>query len=79
LDFHTVAKGRRELIGGNIHAKGVREKGDDKRPWKKSPKIVSEIRERFAQKELPIISVDTKKKAIPYGIKGQNMGSTLEI
>lgn len=27
LDSHTVAKGRRELIGGQIHTKGVREKG----------------------------------------------------
>jgi hypothetical protein len=43
LDSHTVAKGRRELIGGQIHAKSVREKGGgrksaEKKSQKSSPK-----------------------------------------
>ena len=43
LDSHTVAKGRRELISGRIHTKGVRGKGGgrksaEKKSQKSSPK-----------------------------------------
>ena len=35
LDSHTIARGRRELLGGNIQTKGVREKGGGRKPVEK--------------------------------------------
>ena len=39
LDSHTIAKGRREILGGNIQTESVREKGGGRKPVeKKLPK-----------------------------------------
>ncbi|MDA3915623.1 MAG: hypothetical protein PF690_01430 [Deltaproteobacteria bacterium] len=35
LDSHTIAKGRRELLGGNIQTESVREKGGGRKPVEK--------------------------------------------
>ena len=35
LDFHTIAKGRREILGGNIQTESVREKGGGRKPVEK--------------------------------------------
>jgi len=35
LDSHTIAKGRRELLGGNIQTANVREKGGGRKPVEK--------------------------------------------
>ncbi len=35
LDSHTIARGRRELLGGNIQKKSIREKGGGRKPVEK--------------------------------------------
>ena len=35
LDVHTVARGRRELLGGHVHRHGVRSKGGGRKPMEK--------------------------------------------
>jgi predicted transcriptional regulator len=47
LDSHTVAKGRRELISGEIHPKGVREKGGGRKSSEKKSQKSSSKSKKF--------------------------------
>lgn len=39
LDSHTIAKGRQEILSGNIHAESIRKKGSGRKPVEKKSEI----------------------------------------
>jgi hypothetical protein len=68
LDVGTVTRGRHELLEQDIESERVRRADDGRKRLKnKMPEVIAriaELRERCAVDNLPVISVDTKKKEL---------------